>query len=312
MFGKILNTSQLLLPNLMGDYGVSVSSNIRSLSPVDLQSLNNHQNQSLFQNCGDFINPTMQHHHPVESIGIVNGSINGVHTATDNKPGIHDKFVIKNSKILSVEDKNTNSSDVNSVAVSLTQLGLTENNTNINLSIPNTLPSPSLWSGSRNAPTADETCVNGIPGMNGGAITFQNFSSAPGTLVTPSLGMGPGDTHHRRPITGQSGNGIRPQQQIFMNSSNKSYPAWSPAQQQTHGVWNPNMSPWNTQHQALSQNVNPIGAPKKAPNSYIMSPSKFRQNQFPGQMPMEGNQGLLNEKDVRIITVVCWIMYYIF
>ena len=295
----------------MGDYGVSVPTNVRALSPVDLHSITN--NQSLFQNSGEFrFDPNNMHHHD-ESNGIVNGingGINGVHLNTEH--GLTEKFIPKSPEVISLDEKHhTDSSDVNSVAVSLTQLGLTENNTNINNSIPTTLPSPSLWPGSNAGPSADDTCVNGMPGMNGGAITFQNFSQAPGTMLTPGLGLGPNDAQQqRRPITGQqgqAGNGIRPQQ-MFMNSSNKSYPAWSSAQQQqqAHGVWNPNMSPWNTQRRGLSQNVNPIGAPKKVPNSYILSPSKFRHNQFPGQMPMGGKQGLdalqglSNEKDVSI------------
>ena len=116
----------------MGDYGVGLASQVRSLSPVDLNVLSN--NQSLFPPGRGEIDPVniMHQVHDDHHNGIgMNGGINGVHLNTDNHSSLTDTFMQKKSEIICLDDKQSNSNDVNSVAVSLTQLGLSENNVNV-------------------------------------------------------------------------------------------------------------------------------------------------------------------------------------
>ena len=270
----------------MGDHGIGIQSYVRALSPVDLNQFVN--NQSLFS---PEISPrTMQDEILLEKSAAkqLSPSQNFNHISEQN-----DESVMRNGKASMspslLEDKRVENNLV-SAALQL------ENNTNLITSLASA--SHNFWTPPQGS-TEDSFVQGTFQNMNG-TVTLQQYPPAHQPVLNAGLATqlsGISMPHQaniqRRAITAQHNFPHRVPQQGMIVNSDKNYPAWSSAHQQTQAA----LSPWaQVQQQRRSvPNMSGIqlaslkksGLPQPHINASIsmFPPSKFRRStSFPGQM----------------------------
>lgn len=287
----------------MGEYGLTLNSHVRCISPVDFNQLSYNQcslstevspprkmqDESLLEKYAATKQaqqlPTANHE---------NG-LNNSDQIIRNDDSVLRKGPTDGSSPISEDKKNELLNTVSPL-----QLGLSEPPATVVTS--HSSAPPNYWS----SPTADETFLQGFQSLNG-TVTFQQFPPAPNAVfnagVSPHMGLTNAVPQHppnvipRRAITAHHNFPQNRQQPNAIINNSKSYPAWSSAPQQSSWSGQNNqqttLSPWGSvvqQQRKSMPNMNPV-APIKKPNfphhinPSVFSPSKFRRStSFPGQI----------------------------
>lgn len=289
----------------MGDHGLGIHSYVRALSPVDFNQFVN--NQSLFS--PENSPRTMQDEILLEKSAAkqqqLSPSQNFNHISEQN-----DESVIRNGKASMspslLEDKKIENNLV-SAALQL------EANTNLITSLATA--SHSFWTPPQGS--TEDTFVQGPFHNMNGTVTLQQYHSAHQPVLNAGLA-----THlsgislpqqaniQRRAITAQHNFPQRMPQQGLMVNSEKNYPPWSSAHQQTQATpspWAqvqqqrrsvPNMS--GIQLAPLKKSSFPHTQPHINTSLSMLQPSKFRRStSFPGQM----HQAAFNKPTVDFIGI---------
>ncbi|XP_013420563.1 cytoplasmic polyadenylation element-binding protein 2 isoform X1 [Lingula anatina] len=295
----------------MGDYGVSLASNIRVLSPVGLNNLSN--NQSLFS--ADIVSSstsTMQDHenrHETQVEKTVVSTEQSSPTPDSQSPEQNSPCNTVNvTQIESPQqqdEKNIESAAPAQTVVTTTEFVGLVDPASVNSAMVNSLPSQAPWS---SAATIDDTFLQGFQALNG-TVTFQNFPPPTNpamfnTNVAPpqmSMGMPQQAQPPRRAITGGTHNQFGQQRNqpgnmgnhVYVNNS-KGYPSWSnpphqswpghQQQQQQANMWG-NIQP-NRRSVPNMPTFNPaqMGGSMRKQNMFL-TPSKFRRStSYPGHM----------------------------
>ncbi|KAK7485875.1 hypothetical protein BaRGS_00022870 [Batillaria attramentaria] len=283
----------------MGDFGLQVDTYVRALSPVEFDQLADLQNQSLFSDSppvsGKMQDDTLLEKSSAKQIALPPSSVqsNGTTDQVDDEVS----KAVKNG--VTTNGQEEKKCDI-----------LNSSPLHLGLSTDHTVPS---WS---SAP-ADDTFFQGFQSLNG-TVSFQQFPSAPNSVLSQAHGTGFHAGHvgitgahqqqpaARRAITAHHNFPAR--QSNFMLNNPKTYQNWSTSPHQAPVTWPPGQqghsnlcpAPWGNvmppQHQRRSvPNVNalaPLSFKKPTiqqqlqhQHQAMLAPSKFRRSaSFSGQI----------------------------